>query len=336
MEYRKLGSTGIMVSAVGFGGIPVQRISSSEAKKVLIYAEDKGINFVDSARGYSVSEEFIGNALEGRRDKWIIATKSMSRDYESMIRDVNISLTNLKTSYIDLYQFHNIRTMDEYNKVMGQNGAYEALYEMKVKGIVKHIGLTSHSADILKMAIESGKFETIMFPYNIIERQGESVFKRAQELGIGVIAMKPLAGGALDDGELSMKFILSNKNITTAIPGMADTNEVDINAAAGCNIEPLTEEEKARMDKTARELGSEFCRRCGYCAPCTQGIDIPGIMVLKAYKERYNLGGWAEERYFANKKRAKDCTECGACEKRCPYELPIRKMMKNISKCFNE
>lgn len=336
MEYRKLGNTEMLVSRVGFGGIPVQRIDGSEAKNVLIYAEENGINFVDSARGYSVSEEFIGNALEGRRDKWIIATKSMSRDYESMIRDVNISLTNLKTSYIDLYQFHNIRTMDEYNKVLGEDGAYKALSEMKDKGIIKHIGITSHSADMLKIAVESGKFETIMFPYNIIERQGESIFERASGLGIGVIAMKPLAGGAIDDGELAMKFILSNKNVTTAIPGMADINEVKINAAAGSDIKPLTAEEIDKMDSIVQELGTEFCRRCGYCAPCSQGIDIPGIMVLKAYKERYDLGSWAEERYFGNKKRAKDCTECGACEKRCPYELPIRKLMKDIRKCFEE
>lgn len=336
MEYRKLGNTGMMVSAVGFGGIPVQRIDGSEAKNVLIYAEENGVNFVDSARGYTVSEEFIGNALKGRRDKWIIATKSMSRDYDSMMRDINISLANLKTSYIDLYQLHNVRTMDEYNEVLGEKGAYKALCEMKAKGIIKHIGITSHSADMLKIAVESGKFETIMFPYNIIERQGEAIFERAHELGIGVIAMKPLAGGAIDDGELSMKFILSNKNITTAIPGMADINEVKTNTSAGSSIKPLTVDETDKMNRIAQKLGTEFCRRCGYCAPCSQGIDIPGIMVLKAYKERYDLGSWAEERYFGNKKRAKDCTECGACEKRCPYELPIRKLMKDIRECFGE
>lgn len=336
MIFNDLGNTGIKVSRVGFGGIPVQRITKSEAKNVIVKAEESGINFIDSARGYTVSEELIGEAIDGRREKWIIATKSMVRDYASMINDVNTSLTNFKTDFIDLYQFHNIKTMDEYNKVLGEDGAYRALYEMKQKGKIGHIGITSHSADMLQIAIESGKFETIMFPYNIVETQGEKIFERAKELGIGVIAMKPFAGGALSEASLALKFILSNENVSCAIPGMGNVDEVKSNAAAAGEKTPITEEEKAAMAKISKELGSEFCRRCGYCAPCVKGIDIPGIMVLKAYKERYGLGEWAEQRYFANKARAKDCIECGACEKRCPYELPIRKMLKEVRKCFCE
>jgi uncharacterized protein len=336
MNYRELGSTGLKVSVIGFGGIPIQRIDDIDAQKVIIRAEEKGINFIDTARGYSVSEEYIGKALEGRRDKWIIATKSMSRNREDMVKDVNISLGNLKTDYIDLYQFHNIKTMAEYDKVLGEDGAYNALVQYKNEGKIRHIGITSHSLDILKIAIESGKFETIMYPYNIVENQAEEIFKRAKELNIGVIAMKPMAGGALTNGTLALKYILQNENVTCAIPGMGKLEEIEENSELGSNIVALTEAEKAEAKTIADELGTEFCRRCGYCAPCSQGIDIPSVFLFQGYKERYNLAQWAEERYSAMKYKAKDCIECGACEKRCPYNLPIRNMLKKVGQIFNE
>lgn len=336
MEYRMLGKSGLRVSVIGFGGIPVQRVNSEGAKEAIIKAEELGINFIDSARGYSISENYIGEALVGRRDKWIIATKSMARDKASMEKDLEISLSNFKTDYIDLYQFHNIRTKEEYDKVLGPGGAYEALEEAKKEGKVNHIGITSHSLDMLRVAVESGKFETIMYPYNVVETQAYDLFRRAHELNIGVIAMKPMAGGNLTNGTTALKFIVENENITTAIPGMASIKEVEENAKVGNNFVPLTYEEREEVLKTAKELGTEFCRRCGYCAPCTAGIDIPSIIVLKNYKEHYDLASWAESRYFATNKRAKDCIECGECEKRCPYNLPIRKIMKSIKECFND
>ena len=336
MEYRVLGSTGLKVSVVGFGGIPVQRISREESIKVIHRAEEEGINFIDSARGYSVSEEYIGEALEGRRDKWIIASKTMTRDKEGMAKDIDISLKNLRTNYIDLYQFHNVRTMGDYEKILSEDGAYKALEEAKEAGKIRHIGITSHSIDMLRIAIESGKFETIMYPYNIVETQAFELFRRAHELNIGVIAMKPMAGGALVNGTMAMKFIIENKSITSAIPGMASIKEVEENAEVGNNFKILTFEEREEALSIAKELGDEFCRRCGYCAPCPKGIDIPSMFVFRGYKERYNLGAWAEERYAAFKASAKDCVECGACEKKCPYDLPIRKMLKEVRKTFNE
>ncbi|WP_097027312.1 aldo/keto reductase [Clostridium peptidivorans] len=336
MKYRILGGTGLKVSAVGFGGIPIQKVDEKETAKLLEYAETKGINFIDSARGYTISEELIGNALKGRREKWIIATKSMARDKESMLKDVEISLKNLQTNYIDLYQLHNVRTQEQLDKVLSEDGAYSALLELKKKGIIRHIGITSHSLDMLKVAIETGKFETIMYPYNIVETQGEEVFKRAKELNIGVIAMKPMAGGALTKGDLAIKFILSNESISTAIPGMASINEIDINTEVVSKEYTLTEDEKEEIKKISEELGTEFCRRCSYCAPCTAGIDIPSIFVLQAYKERYGLPDWADDRYQSAERRAKDCIECGVCEERCPYDLPIRDMLKRVRKIFNE
>ncbi|MDP4144195.1 MAG: aldo/keto reductase [Bacillota bacterium] len=336
MEYRVLGKSNLKVSVVGFGGIPVQRISIEEAKTVILKAEELGINFIDSAKGYTVSEEYIGHALEGRREKWILATKSMARDAESMKNDIETSLKNFKTDYIDLYQIHNAKTKEDYDKILSESGAYKALEQAKSEGKIGHIGITSHSLDILKLAIESGKFETIMYPYNIVENQAEELFKRAAELNIGIIAMKPLAGGAIQDGTLAIKYILDNKNVTTAIPGMATVNEVEENVAAANNFISLTEEEKHKALLISQELGSEFCRRCGYCGPCPQGIDIPSMFLFEGYKKRYALSTWAEDRYFNCSKTAKDCVECGSCEKKCPYNLPIRSMLKEVKKSFND
>ena len=240
MEYRILGKTGLKVSVIGFGGIPVQRISKEEAIKVIEKAEELGINFIDTARGYGISEIFIGEALKGRREKWIIASKTMARDKETMKTEIDISLNNLNTDYIDLYQFHNVRTMEDYEKILSENGAYEALQEAKLVEKIRHIGITSHSIDVLKIAVESRKFDTIMYPYNIVETQAYELFKRAKELNIGVIAMKPMAGGALTDGTIAMKFILENKSITTAIPGMASIKEVEENSKVGSSFVPLT------------------------------------------------------------------------------------------------
>ena len=336
MDYRVLGKTGLRVSVIGFGGIPVQRINKEETIEVINRAQELGINFIDTARGYGNSEILIGEALKGKREKWIIASKTMARDKETMKTDIDKSLTNLNTNYIDLYQLHNVKTMEDYEKVLSENGAYAALEEAKITGKVRHIGITAHSLDMLKIAVESGKFETIMYPYNIVETQASELFQRANELNIGVIAMKPMAGGALTDGTIAMKFILENKSITTAIPGMASTKEVEENAKVGNSFVPLTFEEKEKALKDASKLGNEFCRRCGYCAPCHKGIDIPSVFLFSGYKERYNLATWAEERYHTMKSSAKDCTECGACEAKCPYDLPIRKMLKNARKTFNE
>lgn len=333
MIYNELGKTGLKVSVIGFGGIPVQRVDAEKAKQVIIEAEKSGINYIDTARGYTVSEEYIGHALEGRRDKWVIATKSMARDKESMKKDVETSLNNLKTDYIDLYQMHNIKDMAQYKKVFSEDGAYAALLEAKNEGKIGHIGATFHSLDVLKEAIENGKLETIMYPYNIVENQAEDVFKRAKELNIGVVVMKPLAGGAINNGTLALKYIMNNKNISTIIPGMADVKEVEENVKTVENFD-LSQKDLEEIKSIKQQLGSNFCRRCGYCAPCTVGIDIPNVFLLQGYKERYNLADWAEKRYSKLKVTAKDCIKCGACEKRCPYNLPIRKMLEKAKETF--
>lgn len=321
------------VSIIGFGGIPIQKVDEDTAISLIKKASSMGINFIDTARVYGKSEELIGQAIqEDGIEKWIIATKSPMRDYEGMKEEIDKSLKALRVDSIDLYQLHNVRTEKDYKKVMSEDGALKALKEAKEKGLIKHIGITSHDVDTLKIAIETNEFETIQFPYNPVELQGEELFKRANELGIGVIIMKPVAGGAIQNVSLSLRYIANNSNITTIIPGVNKIEEIEENCEIGNNFRQLTNEEKEIILKEAKELGSEFCRRCGYCAPCPQGIDIPSQFILEGYYSRYNLPEWAKERYGALKTKASDCIKCGACEPRCPYDLPIRDMLERVVK----
>ena len=327
---RYFGKTGMKIKRVGFGGIPIQRISQEDTNKVIDELEKCGVNFIDTARGYTVSEEYLGNALKGRREKFYIATKSMSRDYESMKRDIEISLKNLQTDYIDLYQMHNVKPA-EYDTLFGEDKAYRALLEAKEQGKIKHIGITSHGLETVEKAVESDKFETIQFPYNIVENQADEVFKRAYEKGVGTIVMKPLAGGAIDDGTLTMKYLLSREYIDVAIPGMDSPQQIIENTDVLQNYE-LTEEDNKKIAKIKSELGTNFCRRCEYCLPCPKGINIPQNFLLEGYYNRYNLKDWAVDRYrgLAENERASNCIECGACQKKCPYELPIIDMLKKV------
>ena len=335
MEQRILGKTWLKISRLGFGGIPIQRIDA-EGTKTLIHAiHDAGINYIDTARGYTVSEEYLGYALEGIRQDFIIATKSMSRDKESMARDIDISLKNLRTDYIDLYQVHN-PNLAQLEQVMAPGGALEALLEAKAQGKIGHIGVTIHLQEVFEKAVEYDWVETIMFPYNIVETHGEDLIAKCAEKNIGFIDMKPLAGGALDDATLAIRFIAANPNVSVIIPGMATVEEFRQNLASMEDTSPLTEEEKAKFTAIRDSLGTQFCRRCNYCAPCTVGINIPGVFLMEGYFSRYGLQDWAAARYAGFDKKASDCIGCGVCESRCPYDLPIRDMLQKASQVFGK
>lgn len=335
MEYRTLGKTGLRISRMGFGGIPIQRIDAEGTKLLLKKMAEQGINYIDTARGYTVSEEYIGYGLEGLRDKFVLATKSMSRTKEAMASDIETSLRNLRTDYIDLYQVHN-PNMDQLEQVMGKGGALEALMEAKDAGKIGHIGITAHSTAVFEKALELDWVETVMFPYNIVESQGEELISRCAEKNIGFIAMKPLAGGAIEDPVLALRYVCSNPDMTVVIPGMAEMSELETNIAACENTAPLSEEEQERIENVRGQLGTDFCRRCNYCAPCTVGIDIPSVFLFAGYLQRYNLAEWGKSRYSTLKVKASACIGCGECETRCPYHLPIREKLKQCAKDMGE
>jgi predicted aldo/keto reductase-like oxidoreductase len=337
MQYVRLGKTGLNVSPVSFGGIPIQRGTAEDTEAVVDKMEELGINYIDTARGYTVSEEYLGAALRGRRERFILATKSMVRDYTGMKKEVETSLEKLETEYIDLYQIHNIKTAD-FEKVFGDDGAYKALVEARQEGKIGHIGITAHSIDDLKRIISehAHQIETIMFPYNLVEVQGEEALKEAKAKDIGTIAMKPLAGGNLEDWRLALRFVALSGTCDISIPGMGDVEEVEKNASVCGDLSPLTEEEWIEIRRLRDELGNQFCRRCGYCAPCTVGIDIPTNFVFANYLRKYGLADWARDRYASLKVNASACIECGVCEERCPYDLPIIEMLKKVEADFGQ
>lgn len=330
MEYRVLGKTGLKISRLGLGGIPIQKIDAEGTKPLIRKLMEAGVNYIDTARGYTVSEEYLGYALEGVRENFVLATKSMARTKEAMEKDIATSLKNLRTDYIDLYQIHNPNAKD-LEQVMAPGGALEALYAAKDQGKIGHIGITLHSAELFRQALELSWVETIMFPYNIVETQGEKLIAQCAEKNIGFICMKPLAGGAIEDPDTALRFVVSNPNVTVVIPGMADEAEIAQNVAAADNTAPLTVAEQEKVAQIRQFLGTNFCRRCNYCAPCAQGINIPAVFLFEGYYSRYNLKEWALDRYGSLAKTASDCIGCGACEDRCPYNLPIRQMMKNAA-----
>ncbi len=335
MEYRTLGKTGLKISRLGFGGIPIQKIDAAGTRTLAMQMKDAGINYIDTARGYTVSEAYLGFALEGIRSHFVLATKSMSRTKEAMANDIGISLRNLRTDYIDLYQVHN-PTIEQLEQVIGPGGALEALQEAKAAGQIGHIGITAHSLAVFEKALTLDWVETIMFPYNIVETQGEALIHACQEKNIGFIAMKPLAGGAIEDATLALRFIASNPDVTVVIPGMAQSKEIQQNLAAVSDCAPLTASENAAIDTLRSALGSQFCRRCNYCAPCTVGIGIPSVFLFEGYLSRYGLENWAKERYASLSTKASACVGCGVCETRCPYHLPIRDMLKRAAEKFGE
>lgn len=335
MEYRILGKTGLKISRMGFGGIPIQKIDEEGTRKLLHEMMEMGVNYIDSARGYTVSEQYIGYGLEGIRDKFVLATKSMSRTKEAMAADIETSLGNFRTDYIDLYQVHN-PSMEQLDQVIGEGGALEALMEAKAAGKIGHIGLTAHSTAVFERALGLDWVETIMFPYNIVEQQGAELIHKCAEKNIGFIDMKPLAGGAIEDATLALRYVCSNPDVTVVIPGMAEVRELEQNLAACSNTEPLADEELKAMDKVREQLGTDFCRRCNYCAPCTVGINIPSVFLFAGYLQGYDLADWAKDRYSTLKVKASACIGCGKCEPRCPYHLPIREKLKKCAQDMGE
>lgn len=337
MQYIELGSTGLRISRLGFGGIPIQRIDEAGTREILKAAHAAGVNYIDTARAYTVSEEWIGQALEetGLRDAFVLATKCRATTKAEMEEELAASLKSLRTGHIELYQFHN-PGLAALDTIMAPGGAMEALREAKARGVVGHIGITAHLAAVFEKALDIPEIETIMFPYNIVEQQGAALIDRCRAAGKGFIDMKPLAGGAIENGELALRYVLSNPAVTVAIPGMAEEKELANNLLAAANTAPLTVAEQAACEQVRKSLGTQFCRRCNYCAPCTVGIAIPSAFLFHGYLSRYGLAGWARERYATMKVKAGACIQCGQCEPRCPYNLPIRKMLKKVAADFGE
>jgi predicted aldo/keto reductase-like oxidoreductase len=328
MEKIRLGRTGMMVSGLGFGGIPIQRVSEEDAIAVVHKCLELGINFLDTANGYTTSEERIGKAIKGKRDGIFLATKSLARTREDIEKHLKLSLERLSVDYIDLYQIHNVSDAKTLQSVLDPDGPRGIIEDARRAGLVKHIGITSHQIDIAKDAVKTGLFETLMFPLNFMSYEGkEDLLSLCKEHDVGFIAMKPLAGGMIDNAAIAIKYLLQFPDIVL-IPGIERVPEIEEITRVYQGPAEMTAWEKQEMERIRQELGSKFCRRCDYCQPCQAEIPISDVMSFPNLARRLPPVRLYTGKFAEAFVKADDCTDCGECEERCPYNLPIRDMMK--------
>jgi len=327
MESTFLGRTGLKISRIGFGAIPIQRLGDDDAVAVIRRCLELGVTYLDTANAYSTSEGRIGKALEDWRDTVVLSTKTQSRDADGVSAHMAQSLKMMKVDSIDLYQFHNVSTFPDLEKVLQPGGPYDVVRRAMRDGTVKHVGITSHQIDVAKEAVKTGRFETIMYPFNFIAHEpGEDLLAHAKQQGMGFIAMKPFAGGMIDNAVLAIKYLLQFPEVVP-IPGIERIEEIEEVVRIAESSTGLTADEQSEIDRIRRETGNRFCRRCDYCQPCTTGIPISTVMsyptMVRRMPRKNVVSGWIADAL----EKAAGCTSCGKCEERCPYQLPIREML---------
>jgi predicted aldo/keto reductase-like oxidoreductase len=328
MKQIVLGSTGIEAVRLGFGGIPIQRVSESQAIEIVIYALEKGMNFIDTSRMYTTSEDRIGKALRETDKKAAVATKSFQRTADGIQKDVETSLKTLQLDYIDIYQCHGISTEEEYRLITSPGGALFGLLKAKEQGLIGHIGITSHSLDLLEKILDDGLFETIMVCFSFLEPEAKGkVIPKAREKQVGILAMKPFSGGVIEAPEIALKWALSHPDILV-LAGVEEIGLIDQNWDVFQGDYRLTDAEQQTMRQISQEFDRKFCRRCDYCLPCS--AEIPIQFVLGARSSIKRMGPAMLQNPFFSKiwEKAADCTECGECVERCPYDLPIPDLIK--------
>jgi len=326
MEYKKLGRTGLTVSELGFGGIPILRLETQEAGRVLKRAFDRGITLYDTAHLYKDSQEKIGRALHPVREHIVLATKTMKRDQHGAQEQLENSLRALQTDVIDVFQFHQVSTEDEWQEITGPGGAMDALSKAMDKGQIRSLGVTSHSLDMAVMMTRSGVFDTVQFPCNLIETDPlDRLFPDARDRRMGILAMKPFAGGVINDADLAFAFLRQSPDVIP-IPGFDSVEAVDQVVAIYEQENTVTADDLARMDAMRAELGNRFCRRCEYCLPCPNGVMITMAMGYPLLVSRMSRETACD---FARKamETVPSCEDCGECVDKCPYDLPIPEMI---------
>jgi predicted aldo/keto reductase-like oxidoreductase len=328
MNYISLGKTGLKVSAVGFGGIPIIRLQTDEAVKVLRHSFDKGITFYDTANMYRDSEAKIGQALSHVRDKIIIATKTTQRNAAGFRQNLEGSLKAMKTDYIDLYQFHQVANDEEWEKITKDGGAWSESEKARKEGKIRFLGVTSHSLQMAIKLAKTGLFSSVQFPFNFIEQEAkDELHKYCREKGIASIVMKPFAGGVIDNAAIAFKYLRQFPDIIP-IPGFDSIKKVDEIISIYEHQNDITSHDLELMEKYRQELGKVFCRRCEYCQPCPNGVLITPAMGYPIVASRMSPEV-SVEFLKVPMESTQLCDECGACIEKCPYGLPIPDLLKN-------
>ena len=325
MRQITLGSTGITVPQNAFGALPIQRVSTEMAVKLLRRAYEGGMRFFDTARAYSDSEVKVGEAFDGMREKVFIATKTGAKTPEEVRSQLETSLKNLRTDYIDIYQFH---CADQCYRPGDGTGMYECMEELKKEGKIRHIGITAHKLYIAEEAIESGLYETLQYPFSYLSSEKElALVKKCKEANMGFIAMKGLAGGLINRSEAAMAFMTQFDNVLP-IWGIQKEKELEEWLAFMEETPAMTEELRTYIEKEQKELTGEFCRGCGYCMPCPAGIMINQCARMSLMLRRAPSKAWLTPQMQAEMKKIESCLQCNQCMSKCPYELNTPELLQ--------
>ena len=326
MRMIRLGKTGINVPQNAFGALPIQRVSEKEAVRLLQNAYDGGMRFFDTARAYSDSEEKVGKAFEGMRDKVYISSKTMATTREKFEEDLNTTLTNLKTDYLDLYQLHCVAKC--YTE---EDDLYDCLVEAKKQGKIRHIGITAHKIGVAEDIVKSGLYETLQFPFSYLASERDiALVQSCKENDIGFIAMKGLSGGLLNNSRACMAFMSQYEALP--IWGIQRQSELDEWLSFFDDEVTMTDDIKDFIEKDRKELLGEFCRGCGYCMPCTAGITINQCARMSQMIRRAPSQNWLTDHWQQEMLKIDSCVDCGLCKTRCPYELDIPNLLrKNLT-----
>ncbi|MGE5627020.1 MAG: aldo/keto reductase [Solirubrobacterales bacterium] len=331
MDKIRLGRTELMVSRSGFGALPIQRLSFEDASQILRKAYDKGINFFDTARMYSDSEEKIGYALGDVRGNIIIATKSHAKDKKTLFEHLETSLKNLKTDYIDIYQLHNPESLPDLND---EEGLYSGLKEARDKGLIRFIGITNHSLDNAIKASESGAYDTVQFPLSSLSAEMDiKLIDICIKNDVGVIAMKALSGGLITNVSSTFSFLRQFENLVP-IWGIQRMKELEEFLSLEGNPPVLDGKMWEVINKDRLELSGEFCRGCGYCLPCPAGIDIPNQARLSLMMARSPYEQFLQDSYKDRMELINKCINCGHCKNNCPYKLDTPSLLKKELKKY--
>lgn len=333
MDYVTLGRTEIKVCKNGFGALPIQRISFDSAKEILLHAYNNGINFFDTARFYTDSEEKIGYALSDVRDKIYIATKTAAQNADDFWKDLNTSLNNMKTDYIDIYQFHNPSFCPKPND---GTGLYEAMLEAKAQGKIRFIGLTNHRLAVAQDAIDSGLYDTIQFPFCYLATDKDiAIVENCKKNNLGFIAMKGLSGGLITNSAAAYAFMAQYDNV---LPIWGVQRMSELNEFLSYNTTPpsVTGEIKELIDNDRKMLAGEFCRGCGYCMPCPVGIEINNCARMSLLLRRSPSKLQLTPAVQAKMKKIENCLHCNQCKSKCPYGLDTPKLLEENYKDYVE